>query len=288
MSGSVNEVVEVFNRAASSYDSHGPRLFAELGRRLVDGAGVAAGAKVLDVACGKGAVLFPAADRVGPRGKVTGIDLAENMVLEAIAEINRTGRSNIEILTMDADRLSFPDATFDFVFCGFALWLFREPRQASLEFFRVLKPGGRLALSTWASDSPYLAWVRQEIAASLPSSTDQPTKAPTSPSLGSAAFGAAPQIATALRETGFADIDSRMEVHDFVYADEEEWWASLWGQGLRSQFEALDAQSLEVFKADMIREARRLTGPDGLRTRWHPLFTQAIKPRAPAEKASRQ
>ena len=141
-------IVGVFSRAASTYDSYGPRFFAQLGQRLVEVSHITPGADVLDVATGRGAVLFAAADQVGPDGRVIGIDLAENMVRETTAELQSTGRQNVEMHQMSADQLDFPDGSFDDVLCGFALWFFPQPHHTLQEFFRVLKPGGRVGLTT--------------------------------------------------------------------------------------------------------------------------------------------
>src|SRR5688500_2176491 len=83
------------------------------GRRLVEGVGVSAGDAVLDVATGRGAVLFPAAERVGPGGSVVGIDLAVGMVERTRAEIERRGVANASVRQMDAERLDFADGSFD-------------------------------------------------------------------------------------------------------------------------------------------------------------------------------
>ena len=58
-----------FDRVAATYGRVGPRFFAHFGRRLVELAQIPAGADVLDVATGRGAILYPAAGRVGPRGR---------------------------------------------------------------------------------------------------------------------------------------------------------------------------------------------------------------------------
>jgi len=271
--GSQDGVAGVFSRAASIYDSHGPQIFAELGQRLVDLSRVSPGARVLDVAAGRGAVLFAAVDRIGPNGNAVGIDLADNMVLETSADIERAGRRNVEMLRMSAEQLDFPDASFDCVLCGFALWFFPQPQSALQEFSRVLKPGGCLALTTWAKDSPFLGWVRREIAASLPPQTTPPNKA-----MGNPTFDSPEKIDAALRQTGFTDIETHMEEHDFVYASDEEWWASLWSHGIRSRFENLDAPALEILKSDMTHKVQVMKRSDGIHTLWHPLFTRSFKP----------
>ena len=83
--------VGVFVRGARDYDRVGTPIFGRLGRRLVELAGVHAGDRVLDVATGRGAVLFAAAERAGERGRVVGVDLAEEMVALTSADIQARG-----------------------------------------------------------------------------------------------------------------------------------------------------------------------------------------------------
>lgn len=68
------QVAGLFDRASGTFDQVGPRFFSYFGRRLVEIAQIPSGSRVLDVATGRGALLFPAADSVGPHGQVTGID----------------------------------------------------------------------------------------------------------------------------------------------------------------------------------------------------------------------
>src|ERR1051326_3647153 len=85
------QVGAMFDRLAPEYDAVGPACFAYFGRRLVEQAAVGYGQRVLDVACGRGAVLFPAAERVEAAGEVIGIDLAEEMVRNTNIEARRRG-----------------------------------------------------------------------------------------------------------------------------------------------------------------------------------------------------
>ena len=266
-------IVGVFSRAASTYDSYGPRFFVQLGQRLVETSQITPGANVLDVASGRGAVLFAAADQVGPAGRAVGIDLADNMVRETTAEIERTGRQNVELLQMSADQLDFPDATFDGVLCGFALWFFPQPHHTLDEFFRVLKPGGRVGLTTWTDDCPFLEWVIREINDSLPPQATSPQRGAAGPR-----FDTPARLETALQQAGFAGIEIDMEEYDFVYADDEEWWLSLWSHGIRQRFERLEAPELDKLRADMLRKAQILKQPDGIHTVFRALFARAHKP----------
>ena len=144
--GKARLVAEQFGKAAESYDR--TPYFPLCGRRLVELAEISEGAHALDVATGTGAVLFPAASLVGPRGRVVGIDIAGPMVAATNSEIVRRHVQNAEARQMDAIALGFPSGSFDCVLCGFALFFIPELARALSEFHRVLRLGGRLAVST--------------------------------------------------------------------------------------------------------------------------------------------
>jgi len=126
------ESLRVFSQAATIYDRIGPGSFSHFGRRLVDLAEIEAGANVLDVAAGRGALLFPAAARVGANGHVTAIDFSPDMVRETAKDIESRKLNHAEIRQMDAEQMTFSDASFDRVVCGFALWMFAEPARNRL------------------------------------------------------------------------------------------------------------------------------------------------------------
>jgi ubiquinone/menaquinone biosynthesis C-methylase UbiE len=117
--------------------------------RIWEVAQIPSGSKVLDVATGRGAVLYPASESVGFQGSVTGIDLSEKMVQETNKELaGKKMFSNVEVRQMDAEHLGFPDESFDFVLCGFAIFFFPQLDKAMAEFHRVLKPTGQICVST--------------------------------------------------------------------------------------------------------------------------------------------
>jgi SAM-dependent methyltransferase len=108
---------------------------------LLDAAGVRAGTRVLDVACGPGAIAAGAAAR---GAQATGIDFAPDMVAEA-----RRRNPGIDFQDGDAENLAFAAASFDAVICGFGLLHMAEPDKAIAEAHRVLRPDGRLAFAVW-------------------------------------------------------------------------------------------------------------------------------------------
>ena len=111
------------------------------------------------------AVAARGGEAVGPQGQVMGIDLVPGMVQETTAEIKRRNLSHVTMLLMEAERLLFPDACFDDVLCGFAIFLVPHVEQALSEFFRVLRPGGKMGV-TVAQDLDALShWFGERIPA---------------------------------------------------------------------------------------------------------------------------
>jgi SAM-dependent methyltransferase len=113
--------------------------------KLVKRAGVRAGQRVLDVACGTGVVSVTAA-RLGAH--VTGLDLTPEL-LERARENSRTAGVDVEWIEGDVEKLPFGDAAFDVVLSEFGHIFAPRPEIAVSEMLRVLKPGGTIAFSTW-------------------------------------------------------------------------------------------------------------------------------------------
>jgi len=108
LTGNKAEVRTRFNATAGEYDS-GPGVFAHFGRRLVALADIAPGNRILDVASGRGAVLFPAAEKVGESGYAIGVDIADEMIHATTDEVARLG-AHAQLQVKDAEHLDFPDA----------------------------------------------------------------------------------------------------------------------------------------------------------------------------------
>ncbi|HTU46508.1 MAG TPA: class I SAM-dependent methyltransferase [Bryobacteraceae bacterium] len=125
-----------------SFHPGGTRLTHELGTLL----GLTSGSHVLDVACGRGTSAFHLASSFGC--KVTGIDLSEENVRLAATEASQRGLAGMTAFQRgDAESLNFPEDTFDAIVCECAFCTFPDKQIAAKEFYRVLKPGGKLGLS---------------------------------------------------------------------------------------------------------------------------------------------
>jgi ubiquinone/menaquinone biosynthesis C-methylase UbiE len=278
------KVSGTFSQVAVTYDRVGPRFFSHFGRRLVALAQIPSGAHVLDAATGRGAVLFPAAACVGPRGHVVGIDLAEAMVSETAQELTSLGVPNAEVRHMDAEDLQFPDAVFDCVLCGFAIFFFAQPYRTLSEFRRVLKPDGRIGMTTF--DESFYAqweWFDELVDAYLPPppEVNQPPQSPSPPQ---PEFDKPEGLEALMTATGFTRIQVTLEAREFVYADEEEFWSKQWSLGSRAKLEKIEEargpEGLLRLQADVFEGLQALKQADGIHQLFPVLFTLASRPRA--------
>lgn len=123
-----------------------PALLGEWPPRVAEEAAIRPGQSVLDLACGTGILAREAAARVGPAGRVAGLDPDPGML-----EVARRRSPAIDWRRGVAESLPFPDESFDAVVCQFGLTFFTDRPGALREALRVLVPGGRLAFGVWDS-----------------------------------------------------------------------------------------------------------------------------------------
>jgi ubiquinone/menaquinone biosynthesis C-methylase UbiE len=276
-------IAGLFGRAAPTYDSVGPRFFSQFGRRLVELAQLHPGASVLDVATGRGAVLFPAAQQVGSQGHVMGIDLAEGMVKETAEAARQQGQQNVEVRQMDGENLAFEDGVFDVVFCGFGIFFFPELDRALSGFKRILKPGGQIAVTTWGRDDERWSWLGElgkKYMQHMPPPIQawmaaQAVRAPQAP-----VFNTPDGLQTILSSAGFTNIRVTAEEVEVTYADEQEWLAVEMSHGRRFVYEALPETIVEQYKADAFEHLRAIKRSDGIPHALDVLYTLAEKPSA--------
>lgn len=257
---------QLFDRAAPTYDQVGPRFFSYFGRRLVELVSPVSGSSVLDVAAGRGAILFPAADKVGPEGEVIGIDLSQVMVELTSAAIGECDLKNARILQMDAEQLDFPADSFDYVFCGFALFFLPQQTQILTEIKRVLKPGGLLAFSTWGQADERWKWANALFA-----------RPQTEASKSRPSFDSPADLEKVVKQVGFSNVRVVVEEADLPYTDAEDWWQTQWSHGMRAMWERMSPEVLEQTKAAAFQKLGAMQEQDGIHQIWQALFTLATK-----------
>ena len=138
-----------YNAASDYYDHPANTFGGRYGRRTVERLGLESGERVLDVCCGSGASAIPAAEIVGTAGSVVGIDLAENLLKLAGAKATQRGLTNTQFQSGDLMHLPFEDKSFDTVVCVFGIFFVPDMEAALREIRRVVRNGGRVAITTW-------------------------------------------------------------------------------------------------------------------------------------------
>jgi len=138
-----------YNAAADFYDASPLGFWDYFGRRTIELASLPSGSRVLDVCCGAGASALPAAEAVGPKGNVVGVDLANQLLESARTKAIQRRLGNVDFELGDMLSLRFPVASFDAVVCVFGIFFVPDMARAVSELWSRVRPGGKLAVTTW-------------------------------------------------------------------------------------------------------------------------------------------
>jgi SAM-dependent methyltransferase len=168
-------------------------------------AGVDAGARVLDLACGAGSQTLQAARRVGAQGQVVANDISATMLHYVRENARAAGLTNVTTLAGAAEDMDVAGESFDAVICRLGLMLFVDPAKALATVRCVLRPGGKVAVVVFTTPvaNPFMAQPMQILlrhAGKTPPSPGQP---------GIFALGAPGVIERLLAESGFVDVEQR-------------------------------------------------------------------------------
>ena len=219
-----------------------PAMFAHWAADLVARAAPAAGARVLDVACGTGVVtrLLPA--RLGSGGRVLGLDLNPNML--AVARAVTKGLP-IEWIEGSAQAMPLPDGAFDLVLCQQGLQLFPDKPAALREMHRVLVPGGRLLLAVWKSTAhcPGFAALERALAKYVGAAAAK---------LPPFSFGDRAALRGVMAGAGFRDLEIRADVKMTRFASPEAFYRIITGGA--PQMLGLLAQLTDTQRRELVTE----------------------------------
>jgi SAM-dependent methyltransferase len=205
---------------------------------------------VLELACGPAGVGLAAAEIVGADGEVVLTDVAPEMTAIASERADRRNLSNVKIVQMGMEDMTFPDASFDAVLCREGLMLVISPATALREAHRVLVPGGRAVYAVWGprERNPWLGVLFDVVTARL-GVTVPPPGMPDPFSLSD--YGALEML---LNTAGFEEIIVREVASPVIVPSFDKWWSVV--PALAGPVGAmLAAQPPEIYEA--IREDAR-------------------------------
>ena len=149
LSEHARRAAHAYGAAADHYRLASLSFWDRFGAATVARLPLAAGDSVLDLCCGAGASAIPAARAVGSAGRVLGMDVAEPLLELARARAARAGLANIEFRYEDATCTGLPDGCFDAVVCVFGVFFAPDMPAFAAEMWRLVRPGGVLAITTW-------------------------------------------------------------------------------------------------------------------------------------------
>jgi ubiquinone/menaquinone biosynthesis C-methylase UbiE len=235
-----------YSAAAEEYERASRRYWQFLSTRTVERLDLEPGQSVLDVACGTGPAAIAAARRVGPEGRVVGVDYAEGMLAVARRNVSASGVPGVELV--HGDMLTLPyGAEFDAVLCVLGIFFVGDMAAAARALWSHVRPGGTLSVSTFGAEvwEPMLGRfiaaagrARPDIERVLPwRRTEDPAV-----------------LARALRDGGVVDVTVRQEVGEIPFRAED-WAAIVMGSGLRRIAVDLGPQAAGVLE-DSARWAR--------------------------------
>ena len=239
-----------YNSAADHFDDAPLAFWGVYGQRTVDHLHLATGATVLDVGCATGASAIPAAEAVGPTGRVIGVDLAEKLLERARAKAAARHLTNVEFRLGDMTALGFPDAHFDAIISVFSIFFVPDMVTQIRELWRMVRPGGKLAITTWglhtfAPMSPVWHAAVQAERPDLHVATN-PWSRITTPE----------QLRQLLHESGVTTAEITPEDGEQVLHTPEDWWAIVLGSGYRGTMDAMDAATVARIQAQTVSWAR--------------------------------
>ena len=252
------QLEKTYNAAADHYDHPALSFWDRFGRRTVERLPLAPGMSILDVCCGMGGSALPAAERVGPRGQVVAVDLAQNLLDKGARRAVEGGLTNIEFRRGDLERLPFAERSFDAAICVFGIFFVSDLEGAVRGLWRLVRPGGYLAITIWGAkmfepaDEKFWEAVRQadpELFRSIKGWNKIVQPDP---------------LRALLVECGVTDPVVVAEPGTHPLNTSEDWWTIILGSGYRSTVDALSpvdrekvrVATIEAVRQEKIREIR--------------------------------
>ena len=223
-----------YNAAADHFDDPALGFWDRYGHATVERLELRRGATVLDVCAGAGGSALPAAARVAPTGRVLAVDLADNLLALTRRKAERAGLSSVlSTRCADVDTLDESDGRFDAVIVVFGLFFFPDMTASTARLWRLVAPGGKLAVTTWGPRlfEPAVSIFWAEVSALRPelNRAYQPWDSLTDPA----------KLRQLLLDAGVHDVEIVAIDDTYPLRAAEDFWAIVLGSGYRATHDAL-------------------------------------------------
>lgn len=256
VSGPVQRIVGVFDRAADTYDDVGVPWFQPIAQGLVDELAVQPGDRVLDVGCGRGAALVPLARATGRSGSVLGIDLSPRMI--ELTAVDVQPMPQVRLRVADAGAPGLTPGSFDVIASCLVLFFLPDPAAAVQTWAELLAPAGRMGVTTFGRQDERWRTVEAVFTPFLPPAMQD---ARTSGTRGP--FASDEGVEQLLRGAGLEQVRTATRTIEAVFDDPEHWISFSWSHGQRAMWEAVPDAERAGVRRHLVRTLEPLREPDG-------------------------
>lgn len=251
-------VQRLFDTLAGTYDQVGVDFFQPIAAGLVDALDPAPGERALVMGCGRGAEVVPLGQAVGDSGHVLALDLSSSMVEECRKVVAQAGLGNVDVRQGDAEEPDLDEPPFDVVASSLVLFFLPHPLVALRAWLALLRPGGRLGVSTFRGPDPVLQMASDVFEPYLPPDVlDARTTGSRGP------FASDAGMDGLLRAAGFVDVESVPGTVSPVFRDVEHWYEWSMSVGMRQYWQSVPADDLPEVRREVFALVSQLATADG-------------------------
>lgn len=266
-------VAALFDAVADDYDQTGIDFFAPIADGLLAELDPQPGEHCVDLGCGRGVVTLGLAERVRPGGSVVGLDLSSRMLAHAERLADARGLA-IDLRVGDASDPELPPGEADVVASSLVLFFLREPAAALARWVELLKPGGRIGLSTFGDQDPAWDAVDHEFGPWVPPMMKDPrVVGPDSP------FSSDAGMEALLRDAGAVDVRTKTLRLPIRFGDVAGWERFSRSTGQRAVWARIPAEEVEGLRTRAAAHLEAARDEDGQVVVWQDIrYTLGVAP----------